>query len=96
MISARCVSWLGVGGDGCELTAVDGPEAVVAAGERDDVVEMAAVGVGDEYLAEGVGVGDEAHDALHAVAVEFVEDVVEQQQRSHAGGSAQEVVLGHA
>ena len=41
---------------------------------------MRAIGVGDEDLAKGF-TADELDDALHASGIQFVEDVVEQQQR---------------
>ncbi len=58
-------------------------------------VKVTAVGVGDEYLAEAA-VGDELHDALHAVGIELVEYIVEQQERFQACGAVQKFVLGKA
>ena len=55
------------------------------------LVEMVAVGVGDEYLSE-VGTGDELHDLFHTVCVELVENVVKQQHGCGVGGSAFEKV----
>ena len=41
---------------------------------------MRAIGVGDEDLAKGF-TAHELNDALHAPGIQFVKDVVEQQQR---------------
>ena len=51
------------------------------------LVEMVAVGVGDEYLSESRRTNN-LYKRLHTVGGEFVEDVVEQNQRSCAGGSS--------
>ena len=55
------------------------------------LVEMVAVGVGDEYLSKTRRTNN-LHNTLHTVGVEFVEDVVEQEQRCCARGSALEEV----
>ena len=41
---------------------------------------MLAVGVGNEYLTEAVA-GHQAHNLLHPLSIQFVEEVVEQQER---------------
>ena len=47
-------------------------------------VEVLAVGVGDENLAEGTGTAHKGHYAPHASCVEFVENVVEQHYQAIA------------
>lgn len=42
---------------------------------------MLTVGVGDEDLSESIA-GDEADDLFHTLGVEFVKDVIEQEQGS--------------
>ena len=50
------------------------------------VGQVLAVGVGDEYLSEAVAV-DESHYPRHALRVQFVEDVVQQQDKYKACAS---------
>ena len=63
----------------CDLAVFYVEELVVEVAVRQDLVYMVAVGVGDEYLAEAVA-GHQSDDLLHAVGIELVEDVVEQEQ----------------
>ena len=58
-----------------------------------NLVEVPAVGVGDEDLAEGIA-RDQIDDLLHTLGIELVEDVVEQEQgRGLAARPLQEVEL---
>ena len=61
-------------------------------GLQQDAVQMFAVGVGDEYLPEGIA-GHEFHNLCHPVRVQFVEYVVQQQDGREAVHSFQEVEL---
>lgn len=68
------------------------PEAVVAVHEGYYLVEVAAVGIGNEYLSETFG-GHRLDDAADASGVQLVENVVKQKQWPQAAGAAQEIVL---
>lgn len=69
-------------------------DGVGGVGVEEDGVEVRAVGVGDEDLAEGWG-AYQFYYVFYAVGVELVEDVVQQQQgRGGRDGLAQEVELG--
>ena len=59
---------------------VDGPEGVGGGDVPQDFVKMFAVGVGDENLAEGV-LRHNSDDGLDAARVQFVEDIVQEEQR---------------
>ena len=61
------------------------PQTVVAGGIHggDGLVEMAAVGIGDEYLSEGVRVRHCVHDTVHTVGVELIENIIDRRRRSY-------------
>ena len=59
----------------------------------DDFVKMGAVGVGNEDLAETVA-GDHIDDALNTAGVEFVKDIVKQQDGHCGVVGLEEVELG--
>ena len=76
------------------LSCPHGEEPVGAVYVVEYLAQMVAVGVGDEYLAE-VAARDQSYDLLYALSVEFVEDVVEQQQgRGVASCLSERVELG--
>ncbi len=58
------------------LPMLDVEDFVVEGGVAEYLVEVVAVGVGDEYLAEIVA-GYQAHNLLYTLGIEFVEDVVQ-------------------
>lgn len=53
-------------------------ESIILGGEAKDFVQVVAIGVGDEGLPEGVS-ADKCHDALHALSIQAVEDIVQKQ-----------------
>ena len=55
------------------------------------LVQILPVGVGDEYLPEGI-IRDNLHYVLHSLGVELVEDVIEEQQWSGLAACALEKV----
>lgn len=58
-------------------------EFVILRGEAKDLVQVVAIGVGDEGLPEGIST-DECHDALNALGIEAVKDVVQKQYGTRA------------
>lgn len=66
-------------------------DLIVAWGAFQDFVEMLAVGVGDEDLSEGIA-GDEVDNLFDTLGIEFVEDVVEEEQGSGFASCAFEKV----
>ena len=62
------------------LSLTDVEYLVVKGSGAEYLVEMVAIGIGDEYLSEVVA-GHQTYNLLHTLGVELVEDVVEQQQR---------------
>ena len=54
-------------------------DPIVVRGSAENLVEMLPIGVCNEYLSELVA-GHEFHDLLHAVGIELVEDIIEQEQ----------------
>ena len=78
-----------------ESAGIDMPEGVVGTGAAHYLVEMGAVGIGDEYLAKARA-GYKLHYALHTCGVELVEYVVEQEQGAHPHVVAEKFVLGEA
>ena len=65
---------------------------MVCRGLPDDLVEVFAVGVGDENLAEDVAC-HQLHDALYAGGVELVEEVVEQKYGGCGAMLGKELIL---
>ena len=61
------------------LSLTDVEYLVVKGSGAEYLVEMVAIGIGDEYLSEVVA-GDEAHYLLHTLGIELVKDVIEQQE----------------
>ena len=59
------------------FTIIDVEDLVVVGGGGENLVEMRAVGVGDEDLTELLS-GDECDDLLDTAGIELVEDVVEE------------------
>ena len=53
-------------------------KSVVEVGVEEQLVQMVAVGIGDEYLAIFLA-GHKVHDTSHTLCIEFVEDVVKQE-----------------
>ncbi len=53
-------------------------DAVVERRSAQYLVEVVAIGIGDEYLSEVVA-GYQTHYLLYSLCIELVEDVVEQQ-----------------
>ena len=45
----------------------------------EDLVEVVTIGIGNEYLSEVI-TGYQTDNLLHALGIELIEDVVEQQQ----------------
>ena len=60
------------------MAVVNVEDLIVVRRGRENLIQMVAVGVGNEYLSELV-TGHQADDLLHAFGVQFVEDVVEQE-----------------
>ena len=52
---------------------------IVAAKRGNCFIDVLAVGVGNEYLPER-RLGNDTHDVGHAMGIELVENIVEQQQ----------------
>ena len=68
-------------------------QPVVEIRQRQNLVEMVAVSIGDERLTKLIA-PDESHDALHAMRVQAVKDVIKQQYRTRvAPRMAEQVIL---
>ena len=70
---------------------IDAEQFVVGGAGTEDLVEVLPIGVGNENLAVAI-VGHEAHDSLDALCIEFVENIVQEQQRSRRRNRAFEEV----
>ena len=73
------------------FSLLDLEDFVVSLGSFQYLVEVLAVGVGDEDLSEGIA-GDDVDDLLNALGIEFVEDVVEKEEGSGAAACAFEEI----
>ena len=68
------------------MPIADVEKAVIEVAMRENLVEVVAVGVGDEYLSKLLA-GHQLDDMLHPMRVELVKNVVEQQQWLFAVGA---------
>jgi hypothetical protein len=76
-----------------EPGVVDQEEARVQAKAIEGLVQASRIGIGDDGLPEAAAT-EQGEQVAHALRVDLVEDVIEQQDRSDPGSLGRQVELG--